>query len=1103
MATITCKCDTCKKSIEIVENIHGLTIIGKCTITNGCRGRLYQTDRNQDAGRGVNPISTDTVTDYTPRKAFAQHIQTLSSTKWTVQHDLGVSPAVFVYIKDENNKYVELKKNEYTVEVLNADIIYVLFDSPQTGVVQCLARSSVPYEPDTFALADNNRQVSAKGILTLSVPRYLTEITPLPTPVVVDVPYDLCRSGTKIRIEIEVTLPNEEPTVCFEEIDSSVYVRSPWNGWTSILLEGRRDMCVKTTAILRLRAFGKADLVADDIPNGTRIRFLRIDYGTGVPQKIPSRGLMMLLANKPYEYIDKDKENVIDIGELVGENTDYFTYVDGELFLPESLVEKTYPMIERGNVAILPPRPSITPTPTVTLPPLASVTPTPTISLTPTYTRTPVPSPTRTPQVSPTSTATPTVTATVTPTLTHTPTITPTPSPTTSQNAVTLDFDYAIVRFDWDTPNGTDLDIRVDITAPPRYVVVGADRAANDGPYLIWGGDNQTAYGQEAVLIDFKKMIEDFPNEDEFNIRLRAFWYGIKLDGNIRIDYISYKGGVMQQTPDHDFINVGGAVVDTKSVWVNTQQQGGLELQGEELAYLEFDVPSNRGELVIVQPAVTPTVTPTITPTITVTRTVTPTPTITRTATVTPTYTPSPTANVTPSVSPTISLTPTMTRTPTVTATITPSLTPEVSPSLSPTVTPTRTVTRTPTPTISITPTISVTPSITPTITATPEVTKSMTPTVTPSVTPTISVTPTQTPIVSPTPTVTRTVTPSVTPTISLTPSITMTLTPTITPSITPTHTPTPTPSQMPAAMVNAGQDLTSLCANQVTLTGTFISSEPIENYAFLWEQLSGPLVALNNPTSLVTSYSYTQTTDRTFRLWCNKGQPNQTWDDVTVFGTPSESMSPGLDGVGVAQATSLTSAIVLRMVSQSPDLVADQYNLEWNYSPALPYVKDGTVTIEQWNGTGWTDIWTGAFINSYTYSVNIPTGKGMYRVRANVNYLYRQNFTTIYTNIVNGSDYLRGYIPLGNLADSVNAKFSNVTFQGANINRLNYKLIIQNLDESIYTPFVPAARLTPVIGRLNYKLIVQTVEDNVNTLNYNTTVQKSTINRLNGGTIG
>lgn len=307
----------------------------------------------------------------------------------------------------------------------------------------------------------------------------------------------------------------------------------------------------------------------------------------------------------------------------------------------------------------------------------------------------------------------------------------------------------------------------------------------------------------------------------------------------------------------------------------------------------------------------------------------------------------------------------------------------------------------------------------------------------------------------------------------------------------------------MPAAMVNAGQDLTSLCANQVTLTGTFISSEPIENYAFLWEQLSGPLVALNNPTSLVTSYSYTQTTDRTFRLWCNKGQPNQTWDDVTVFGTPSESMSPGLDGVGVAQATSLTSAIVLRMVSQSPDLVADQYNLEWNYSPALPYVKDGTVTIEQWNGTGWTDIWTGAFINSYTYSVNIPTGKGMYRVRANVNYLYRQNFTTIYTNIVNGSDYLRGYIPLGKLADSVNAKFSNVTFQGASINRLNYKLIIQNLDESIYTPFVPAARLTPVIGRLNYKLIVQTVEDNVNTLNYNTTVQKSTINRLNGGTIG
>lgn len=360
MATISCKCDTCKRSTEIVENTHGLTIIGRCTITAGCRGKLIQIDRNPNTARGADVAVQPGVDNYVPRKAFAQHIQSLSSARWKVEHDLGVLPATFVYLTDADGKYVQLDNDQFRVEPLNEDVIYINFDIPQKGIVQCVARSSVPVEPDTYSLPDNSKQVSTKGVITFAVPRYLTNQTPAPSGYF-EWPLDLCATASVIKVEIEITRPNQDPIVCFEDLENVIDVRSPWTGWNAILLEGRRESCIRSSAILKIKAFGSANLVEDDIPNGTRIRFLRIDYGTGIPQDIPSRGLMMLLAKVPYDYIDKDLENIVDVGEVIGYEEDYFTYKDGELYLPQSYIEKTYPLVQRQTVVIIPPVPSMTP----------------------------------------------------------------------------------------------------------------------------------------------------------------------------------------------------------------------------------------------------------------------------------------------------------------------------------------------------------------------------------------------------------------------------------------------------------------------------------------------------------------------------------------------------------------------------------------------------------------------------------------------------------------------------------------------------------------------------------------------------------------------
>lgn len=236
-------------------------------------------------------------------------------------------------------------------------------------------------------------------------------------------PLNLCEESNVIQIEIEITKPNEDPFVCFEEIENFTDNRSPWNGWGEVLVGKRRNYCLRTIDILKLKVFGNANLQPGDIPDGTRIRFLRIDYGTGRKEAIPSRGLLMLLAKSPYAYADKIKDRLVDVGELIGDNPDYFVYRGGELFLNETKVERSYPDISRVIYQTAPPQPSPTPTPSL------SPTITPTVSGSPSPSPTPSPSVTPTLSVTPTVTTTPVVSISPTPTPTVTPTVTSSPLP--------------------------------------------------------------------------------------------------------------------------------------------------------------------------------------------------------------------------------------------------------------------------------------------------------------------------------------------------------------------------------------------------------------------------------------------------------------------------------------------------------------------------------------------------------------------------------------------------------------------------------------------------------------------------------------------------
>lgn len=425
MATISYKCDTCKRNIELVENSQGFTVFGKCVITNGCRGKLYKTERNPNNVRESAPTFTGGVDNYVPRRAFNEFTQGLMSDKWKVSHGLGTTPATFVYELTGDGQTVPIDNSYYTVQEVDKNNIILIFPRKMRGIVQSVARSTVPLIPSTLPEDEIVLQASSKGIITFAIPKYLTQIvgnipdvsppaitptlTPSPTPTStpVNLPLGLC-TVDDIQIEIEIIRPNEEPVVCFERIPYQVDNKSPWTGWNEVLIRKRRNYCIRTVNILSLKIFGNANLKATDIPNGTRIRFLRIDYGTGRTVEIPSRGLLMLLSQNPHEYVDKIKDRLIDVGELIGDVPNYFVYNDGELFLDESKVEKTYPDISRV-ITRAPTIPAFSPTPTPSVTASATPPPSPEAS----YTPTPTPEPSISPSPSPTPTPTPVATCDV------------------------------------------------------------------------------------------------------------------------------------------------------------------------------------------------------------------------------------------------------------------------------------------------------------------------------------------------------------------------------------------------------------------------------------------------------------------------------------------------------------------------------------------------------------------------------------------------------------------------------------------------------------------------------------------------------------------
>ena len=152
------------------------------------------------------------------------------------------------------------------------------------------------------------------------------------------------------------------------------------------------------------------------------------------------------------------------------------------------------------------------------------------------------------------------------------------------QVVVIPEFDYLVLRYGWESEDGSDFDTATGFTntgisdVDNKYVGWSKQWATTQqqvGDYLIHGGDNMQS-GLEGALIKMKTLLSA-PGMDEsepnINADIYGNWYGNRGRGNVVVSFTAYLGGEMVKQ-GFNFINEGGEEVYSDSITTNVSAHG-------------------------------------------------------------------------------------------------------------------------------------------------------------------------------------------------------------------------------------------------------------------------------------------------------------------------------------------------------------------------------------------------------------------------------------------------------------------------------------------------------------------------------------------------
>lgn len=328
MAIVVYRCDVCKREIELPRNIEGLERVSRCTITQGCRGKLYQTNVFPDFIRGSLPDDVAGLNNWIQRKVLHNHTQAIERDEWVIVHNMGVAPIVSVFVDRPIEGNLD-NREEITPEDIifdSADQITLRFDRPWSGIAQLVGRQSDPDLLRPFQRAAEIEvplsQMSNNGDITIAT----------------RIDKDLGSANVQFNVQYN-TATGTSPLITYTA-DDQPSVDSAWADFNKAVIKGK---------VYTMRSFQALvpEMTSGVINSGSTFRFANVDWTEdGTFESIGAGEMFILLAASPFQVVDKLRDRFIDVTSVTPTlNPFAFVFDTGEFFADPTVIQTIYPPI--------------------------------------------------------------------------------------------------------------------------------------------------------------------------------------------------------------------------------------------------------------------------------------------------------------------------------------------------------------------------------------------------------------------------------------------------------------------------------------------------------------------------------------------------------------------------------------------------------------------------------------------------------------------------------------------------------------------------------------------------------------------------------------
>lgn len=324
MAVVVFECDVCKRQIEKPRRNEGLEIIGRCVITDSCKGLLHYRSVKQTSSLGHSATPLDGVTDWVQRRVLYTHTQDLAHSTWQVIHELNTHPSVQLYIyNDDESGYSLREESDFTVDYVSEREFHITFDTDTRGVAQCISRSS-SIDGKTPLYNTVATSVFQNGAIQLTTSEELT-IATLDTSDTIDI-------NINYQNPADLSLISVDGPTTFTNV--RIIPASPWAPTERVLINGRIYKVRSTT-------IDSAALRRAGVTTGSPVYFTKSNGDTFDPKEV-----YILLTSAPYDRVDINRTKLVDMSISNESNAALkFTLRSNELFAVETAPVTVYPPI--------------------------------------------------------------------------------------------------------------------------------------------------------------------------------------------------------------------------------------------------------------------------------------------------------------------------------------------------------------------------------------------------------------------------------------------------------------------------------------------------------------------------------------------------------------------------------------------------------------------------------------------------------------------------------------------------------------------------------------------------------------------------------------